>query len=217
MNHSKEGMLILNLYKKKVNLGIDQHLQRRVSSADLLHSTLTWSTMIFWTRMKTSSVLGCFDIVESKFEKVTYSLPNPVLRKITPRNDTAAIRIFVTVENSDIIRLNCQMKVRMVLSCEVVRYNEDGSVQLQDAFFHYEVIENLRSTDESHVFDVVMQTFDARIQSFNKRGSNCRFQRVISLDIYLVEFRPLNGSSYIKLPEYIQKKKAAINIKNKDN
>ena len=164
-----------------------------------------------------SSVLGCFDIVESKFEKVNYSLPNPVLRKITPRNDTTAIRIFVTVENSDIIRLNCQMKVRMVLSCEVVRYNEDGSVQLQDAFFHYEVIENLRSTDESHVFDVVMQTFDARIQSFNKRGSNCRFQRVISLDIYLVEFRPLNGSSYIKLPEYIQKKKAAINIKNKDN
>ena len=164
-----------------------------------------------------SSVLGCFDIVESKLEKVTYSLPNPVLRKITPRNDTAAIRIFVTVENSDIIRLNCQMKVRMVLSCEVVRYNEDGSVQLQDASFHYEVIENLRSTDESHVFDVVMQTFDARIQNFNKSGSNCRFQRVISLDIYLVEFRPLNGSSYIKLPEYIQKKKAAINIKNKDN
>ena len=164
-----------------------------------------------------SSVLGCFDIVESKFEKVNYSLPNPVLRKITPRNDTTAIRIFVTVENSDIIRLNCQMKVRMVLSCEVVRYNEDGSVQLQDAFFHYEVIENLRSTDESHVFDVVMQTFDARIQNFNKSGSNCRFQRVISLDIYLVEFRPLNGSSYIKLPEYIQKKKAAINIKNKDN
>ena len=109
------------------------------------------------------------------------------------------------------------MKVRMVLSCEVVRYNEDDSVQLQDAFFHYEVIENLRSTDESHVFDVVMQTFDARIQNFNKRGSNCRFQRVISLDIYLAEFRPLNGSSYIKLPEFIKSKKAVLNVKNADN
>ena len=40
------------------------------------------------------------------FERVNYSPPNPVLRKITPRNDITFIRIFVTDENSDIIRFN---------------------------------------------------------------------------------------------------------------
>lgn len=30
----------------------------------------------------------------------------------------------------------------------MVRDNEDGLVQLQDAFFHTKVIENLRETDE---------------------------------------------------------------------
>ena len=52
------------------------------------------------------SVLGYFDIAESQFERVNYSPPNPVLRKITPRNDITFIRIFVTDENSDIIRFN---------------------------------------------------------------------------------------------------------------
>lgn len=48
-----------------------------------------------------------------------------------------------------------------------MRDNEDGLVQLQDAFFHTKAIENLRETDESEVFDVFMQTFDKRIQNWS--------------------------------------------------
>lgn len=62
----------------------------------------------------------------------------------------------------------------------MVRDNEDGLVQLQDAFFHTKVIENLRETDESEVFHVFMQTFDKRIQNFDQRGGNWKFQRVMS-------------------------------------
>ena len=39
--------------------------------------------------------LGCFDTAKSQFERVNYSLPNPVLRKITSRNDITSIGIFV--------------------------------------------------------------------------------------------------------------------------
>ena len=38
-----------------------------------------------------------------------------------------------------------------------------------------------------------------------------------SLDIHLAEYRPLNGSSYIKLLEFIKSKKAVLNVKNADN
>ena len=62
-----------------------------------------------------------------------------------------------------------------------------------------------------------MQTFGERIQHFNQRGRNWRFQRVISLDVHLAEFRLLKGSSHIKLPDYFQKKEAVINVKKKDN
>ena len=39
------------------------------------------------------SVLGCFDITESQFERVNYSPPNPVLQKITPWKDITSIHI----------------------------------------------------------------------------------------------------------------------------
>jgi hypothetical protein len=36
------------------------------------------------------------------------------------------------------------------------------------------------------------------------------------LTISIVEYKPLNGSSYIELPKWIQNKKAVINVKNND-
>ena len=65
-----------------------------------------------------------------------------------------------------IMRENRQMKVK-ILSCGMITENEDGSVQLQDAFFHTEVIEILRATDGSQAFDRFVQTFDERSQKPN--------------------------------------------------
>ena len=39
---------------------------------------------------------------------------------------------------------------------------------------------------------------------------------MISLDIHLAEFRPLNDSSYIKLPEFIKSEKVVVNMVNGD-
>ena len=61
-----------------------------------------------------------------------------------------------------------------------------------------------------------MKTIEERIQTFNQRGNNWIFQRVVSLDIHFVGNRPLSGSSYIKLPEFIVIKKAVMNMENKD-
>lgn len=42
-----------------------------------------------------------------------------------------------------IMRDNCQTKVQMILSCKMVRDNEDESTQLVDAHFHTEMARNL--------------------------------------------------------------------------
>ena len=92
-------------------------------------------------------------------------------------------REFMEKAKPEVLRItreNCEMKVKLILLWEMVRDNEDGLVQLQDAFFHTKVIESLRETDESELFDVFMQTFDKRIQNFDQRGGNWKFQRVIS-------------------------------------
>ena len=63
----------------------------------------------------------------------------------------------------------------------------------------------------------LVETIEERIQSFNQRGSNWRFQRVLSFDIHLTDFQPLRGSTFFPLPKKIATKKAVINMKNDDN
>ena len=86
-----------------------------------------------------------------------------------------------------------------------------------NTFFHSETVENLEGTDESAVFDRSIQTIEERIQNFNQRGSNWRFQRVLSLDVHFTDFQPLRGSTFLPLPSKISTKKAVINMKNNDD
>ena len=106
----------------------------------------------------------------------------------------------------------------MILNCEMTRkelFSE--STQILNTFFHSETVENLEGTDESAVFDRSIQTIEEIIQNFNQRGSNWRFQRVISLDVHFTDFQPLRGSTFLPLPSKISTKKAVINMKNNDD
>ena len=104
--------------------------------------------------------------------------------------------------------LNCEM-TREELFCE--------STQILNAFFHSETVENLEGTDEREVYDGSVQTIEEIIQNFNQRGSNWRFERVLSLDIHFTEIIPLRGSTFLPLPKKIRDKKAVINMKNDDD
>ena len=121
------------------------------------------------------------------------------------------------IARRDILKLmreNRQTRVRMILTCEMTRkelFSE--STQMLNTFFNSETVENLEGTDESAVYDRSIQTIEERIQNFNQRGSNWRFQRVLSLD----DFQPLRGSTFLPLPSKISTKKAVINMKNNDD
>ena len=48
-------------------------------------------------------------------------------------------------------------------------------------------------------------------------GSGWYFKEVSSLEIHFVDYKPIKGSSYIPLPDFLMRKKAIINMENKDN
>ena len=52
---------------------------------------------------------------------------------------------------------------------------------------------------------------------YQKKGTGWYFKEVISLEIHIVEYKPMRGSSFIPLPNFIKKKNAIINIKNEDD
>ena len=55
-----------------------------------------------------------------------------------------------------------------------------------------------------------------KIYIYQRNGSGWYFKEVISLEIHTVDYKPIKGSSYIPLPDFIMKKKSIINIQNKD-
>ena len=56
-----------------------------------------------------------------------------------------------------------------------------------------------------------------RLAVYQKKGSGWYFKEVISLDIHIVDYKPIKGSSYIPLRNFIMRKKAIINMENEDD
>ena len=75
----------------------------------------------------------------------------------------------------------------------------------------------LEGTNENELYAEMIARIAENIALFQKRGSNWQFVAVLSLEIHLVDFQPLTGSTFIHLPKKIANKKAVINMKNKDN
>ena len=46
-----------------------------------------------------------------------------------------------------------------------------------------------------------------KILEYNYRGSDWYFREVLRLEIHIVDYKPMRGSSYVPLPEFIKKKR----------
>ena len=53
--------------------------------------------------------------------------------------------------------------------------------------------------------------------NFQRWGSGWIFRMVLKMDIHLNKYEPLSGSAYIPLPKILQRKKAIVNVKNKED
>ena len=74
-------------------------------------------------------------------------------------------------EVQKIMRENRQARVKIILNCEMSRkelFSEN--VEILGTYFHSETVENLEATDESAVFDSLIETIEERIKNFNQKG-----------------------------------------------
>ncbi|KAJ8684508.1 hypothetical protein QAD02_020365 [Eretmocerus hayati] len=73
-------------------------------------------------------------------------------------------------------------------------------------------IELLISSDLQKWYEKNLKTIDDQLSEFEEVGSGWSLEEIISLKINIIKTRPLNGASYIELPEFIKKKHAVVNI-----
>ena len=115
-------------------------------------------------------------------------------------------------------------KVRMILVCEMERQiieksnGESKTTYEQDnAYFQSRTHINLEKTDVKVFIKEVIIEILGNLIIYQKKGSGWYFKKVISLEIHIVEYKPMRGGTYIPFPEFIKKKNAITNIKNEDD
>ena len=86
-----------------------------------------------------------------------------------------------------------------------------------EAYFNTKTFINLESTDVKVILSQMIKKILEGISIYQRNGSGWYFKEVISLEIHIVDYKPMKGSTYIPLPEFIMRKKAIINMENKDD
>ena len=67
-------------------------------------------------------------------------------------------------------------------------------------FFHSFTHINLEKTDVKVILKEIIEILENLI-NYQKKGSGWYFKEVISLEIHMVEYKPMRGGTYIPLPE----------------
>ena len=120
------------------------------------------------------------------------------------------------------LRNHRNVKVRMIMVCIMEKEdNVKGSRIIATSetkvYFGTETFINLESTDVKVILSQMIKEILERINMFQMGGSGWYFKEVTSLEIHVVDYKPIKGSSYISLPDFLMREKAIINMENKDN
>ena len=120
----------------------------------------------------------------------------------------------------EFLRNHRNVKIRMIMVCimEQKHTEKRKTIITQDkAYFNTETYINLESTDVKAILSQMIKEILEKIYIYQRNGSGWYFKEVSSFEIHTVDYKPIKGSSYIPLPDFIMKKKSIINIQNKDN
>src|SRR5258708_6082285 len=117
-----------------------------------------------------------------------------------------------------VLTKNCMNKINMILTCTMERGEiKSGKFIIVDCPFLSKTEIVLQGTLLNTLYKRAVDKILESLDSFQRQGSNWRFKAVVKLDINTITYKPLKGSSYIKLTPFLANKKAIVNMKNEDD
>ena len=121
------------------------------------------------------------------------------------------------VENE--IRKLKSVKVSFGLQVEF-SIERDGGTQYMEHYFRENEPHVFNRNDEDRIkteFDRFVERIKGEIESWSERGSGWVLERIMVAYVNVARYQPLRGGTYLPLPANLAKKKAIINVKNRDN
>lgn len=74
-----------------------------------------------------------------------------------------------------------------------------------------------RSSNLTQIYEEFQDEILSKASDFQERDSNWTLEKILFLDVNINRYNPISATSYIRLPKFIQNKKAVLNIRNDDN
>ena len=161
-------------------------------------------------------------LFEAKFKitKGDSALKN-FIRKVViegkPGYDPKSFFEAVKEEVLKILRENTSTKVKFMLECLMEKKDlKTQNIVTSTPAFISKIEINLPG-DEEEIFHRMVERILELISNYQNMGSNWVFIQINNLEIHFANWKPIKGSSYVKLPKKFKNKKPIINIKNDDN
>lgn len=159
----------------------------------------------------------CWNNVSSAFKKRICSgvITNLGHKEISTFIDDCE-NLFKNKIQTELKKLD-SLKVNVELCSEyTIQKNDVEEIDIK--YFNTENDSIFKSTDLDRWYnDNVKGPILYQIEEFQGTGSGWSLLRILSLNVNINQYSPIKGSSYIPLPNFIKKKKACVNVRNKDN
>lgn len=111
-----------------------------------------------------------------------------------------------------------QLKFQLRLSVEMRKYDENRrSVDVEPSWFLVSNNLAIRQPEDVTVeLDFAFKQIQEQLDDYNRNGSNWVLHRINSCHLLVSRWVAMRAGSYIPLPEWLEKKRAIINIQNED-
>ena len=113
--------------------------------------------------------------------------------------------------------LKKRLRIKFYITLQVRFSKTKGDqVQTTDPFFHDRCHVVLKKEDIEFSLRESMKKIFSSILEYQREGSNWTLDKVLGVNVHIVKYKPLKGSSYIPLPAKLANKKAIVNVQNTD-
>src|ERR1043165_489146 len=172
-------------------------------------------------KSKVSSIFSKINKTKFEIRETATAIKGFTKRHTTEGTDGIDAVSFLNAVRPQVVGLltkNRGTKVQFNLNCVMEKVDmKSGEVVEAGPNFKSKTEIILDATDVGELFNSDVDKIKESMASYQMQGSNWRFKSITKLDIDTVEYKPLKGSSYIPLPEYLANKKGIINMKNEDD
>ena len=114
-------------------------------------------------------------------------------------------------------QLGRPVKFQLKLRADFFSISTPSKITAEPPFFLSEMVVLLASTNILEVLDILYPAFLHQLDNYEGRDSGWALLSLVSLQLDIIKFIPLRGSSWFATEDEIEKRKATLNIRNMDN